>query len=73
MRAIKALDHNCIDKEELRHMPDGELARLGVRLLNRDYIVLQCTHCRETWSPQLDSNGKLAFRYWVCPGNCNGA
>jgi len=68
---MKVLDYTCVDKEDVRQMADTELARLGVRLLNRQETVLQCTTCMETWSPQLDSNGKLPFDYWVCPANCN--
>jgi len=65
------LDRTCTDKVDVRQMPDAELAQLGVRLINRLDVTLQCTACMETWSPQLDSNGKLAFDYWVCPANCN--
>ena len=68
---MRVLDRNCVDKESVRHMPDGDLARLGVRLLDKQDIILQCAACMETWSPQLDSNGKLPFDYWVCPANCN--
>jgi hypothetical protein len=60
-----------MDKEDVRHMADAELARLGVRLLNRQEFILQCTNCMETWSPQLDSNGKLPFTYSLCPAGCN--
>jgi hypothetical protein len=52
-------------------MPEEELAELGVRLVNRQDVVLECANCSETWSPQLDSNGKLPFDYWACPANCN--
>jgi hypothetical protein len=65
------LDHTCADKVDVRQMPDADLARLGVRLINRQDVTLQCTACMESWSPQLDSNGKLAFDYWMCPANCN--
>jgi hypothetical protein len=68
---MKVLDRTCVDKEDVRHMTDAELARLGVRLIDRQEINLQCKACGETWSPQLDSNGKLAFDYYVCPANCN--
>jgi hypothetical protein len=68
---MRVLDRNCMDKEDVRHMPEAELARLGVRLLDRQNVILQCTACMETWSPQLEANGKLAFDYWVCPANCN--
>jgi hypothetical protein len=68
---MSVLDRNCVDKEDVRHMADAELKRLGVRLLNKENIILQCTACMETWSPQLDSRGKLPFDYWLCPANCN--
>ena len=68
---MRVLDRPCTDKEDVRHMPEADLALLGVRLINRQDVTLQCTACMETWSPQLDSNGKLAFDYWACPANCN--
>ncbi len=68
---MKVLDHYRMDKEDVRQLPEKELARLGVRIVNRQDLVLQCTGCRETWSPQLDSSGKLPFGYWACPAGCN--
>jgi len=68
---MRVLDRNCVDKEDVRHMTDAELGRLGVRLINRQDIALECKVCRETWSPQLDASGKLPFDYYVCPANCN--
>jgi hypothetical protein len=68
---MRVMDRFCTDKEDVRKMADADLARLGIRLHNKQDLVLQCTTCGETWSPQLDSNGKLPFDYWVCPANCN--
>lgn len=68
---MRILDRICMDKEDVRHVSAAELARLGVRLVNRQEVTLQCTACSETWTPQLDANGKLPFDYWVCPANCN--
>ncbi|HXB67502.1 MAG TPA: hypothetical protein VNY05_04625 [Candidatus Acidoferrales bacterium] len=68
---MRVLDRSCTDKEDVRHMTDAELARMGVRLIDRQGVTLQCRGCMETWSPQLDFNGKLPFDYWVCPANCN--
>ena len=68
---MKTLDYSFLDKEDLRHLPEAEMERLGVRLLNRQEVVLQCRRCRESWAPQLESNGKLAFDFWVCPARCN--
>ena len=68
---MKTLARNRVDKEDVRHMPDGELDRLGVRLLNPAGIILQCLNCEETWSPQLDADGKLPFDAFLCPAGCN--
>jgi hypothetical protein len=68
---MRVLDRFCTDKEDVRHMSDAELNRLGIRLLDRQNIILQCANCLETWSPQLGANGKLPFDYWICPANCN--
>ena len=68
---MRVLDRTCVDKEDVRHLPEGELARMGIRLSDRQNVTLQCRTCGETWSPQLDANGKLAFDYHICPANCN--
>lgn len=68
---MKAVDRETIDKEDVRHMSEVQLARLGVRRLRSDDVILQCVTCGETWLPQLDSSGKLPFDYWYCPRKCN--
>lgn len=68
---MRLLKHNRIDKEDVRHMPEAELVRMGVRFLKRQEVVLQCASCMETWSPELDFSGKLPFDYWVCAAGCN--
>lgn len=68
---MRILERNRMDKEDVRHMSESELADMGVRLLKKDDFVLQCTVCDETWAPQLDADGKLPFDYWICPANCN--
>jgi hypothetical protein len=68
---MKVLPMNTLDKVDARRMSDVQLASMGVRLFNRDDLVLQCIACGETWTPQLDSGGKLPFDYWLCPAKCN--
>ena len=68
---MRATAHPAVDKQDLRHMPDSELANMGLRMHNREGLVLECAKCGETWTPQLDSAGKLPFDYWVCPARCN--
>jgi hypothetical protein len=70
---MRTIDRPAIDKQDLRSMNDAELSKLGVRMLNRKDLVLECAKCGETWVPQLDSSGKLPFDYWLCPAKCNAA
>jgi hypothetical protein len=70
---MRSSDRVGLDKQDVRHMTDSELSELGVRLVNRTDLVLKCGKCGETWAPQLDSDGKLPFDYWVCPTKCNAA
>jgi hypothetical protein len=68
---MKTLARNRVDKEDVRHMPEAELAALGVRLRKREDFVLECLKCGETWSPQLGDDGKLMFDAFLCPVGCN--
>jgi hypothetical protein len=67
---MKVLDR-VVDKEDVRHMGDEELTRLGVKILDKQAVTLQCLSCCHTWTPQLDYDGKLPFDYWLCPIRCN--
>lgn len=58
-------------QEDARYLSAGQLAKLGVRRLNRYGILLQCTTCRAVWSPRLRDDGTLPPRYWQCPDRCN--
>jgi hypothetical protein len=44
---------------------------LGIKLLNKHDLLLQCMDCSETWSPLLDKKGNLPEGYWICPNGCN--
>ncbi len=68
---MKAIERTAVDKEDVRHMTDGELAKMGVCIFNRADLILECNECGETWAPQLDAEGKLPFDYWICPAKCN--
>jgi hypothetical protein len=67
---MRVIDRAGIDKQDLRYM-SMELSELGVHIVNRTDLVLECSECGETWAPQLDSSGKLAFEFWLCPAKCN--
>ena len=68
---MRVLDRNLVDKEDVRHMSESHLAELGIRVLDKQALTLQCTSCGHKWDPQLDCDGKLPFDYWRCPANCN--
>lgn len=52
-------------------MTGEQLAELGVQILNRFDLQLQCKVCGMTWSPQLTADSKLPEGYWRCPNRCN--
>jgi hypothetical protein len=56
---------------EHRRFLSDELARRGVRLLNKYGLYLECVFCRQTWSPRLRANRTLLPRFWECPNRCN--
>lgn len=68
---MKLVDRESIDKVDVRHMTEDELALRGIRLINREEVILQCLNCEETWEPVLDFSGKLPPGYWHCPSGCN--
>ncbi|HBY61887.1 MAG TPA: hypothetical protein DEH78_18870 [Solibacterales bacterium] len=68
---MKALEHEISAKQDPRRMSGVQLARLGVQILNKYDLSLQCMSCGEVWSPPAGREGALATGYWVCPNKCN--
>ena len=57
---------------DFHHLLSGEkLAKLGVQILNRFDLELECMRCHEAWSPRRHPDGKLPHGYWKCPNRCN--
>ena len=48
-----------------------ELARVGVEVVAARPIRLRCQTCGGEWTPQVDADGRIASRYWVCRSGCN--
>ena len=69
--SMRVMHRASIDKQDLRHMGEPELSEWGVRLVDRQELILECSECGERWTPLLDSTGKLPFDYWLCPAKCN--
>ncbi len=68
---MRIVERVCIDRADLRMMTDMQLARLGLRMRDRPEAILECVECGHRWPPEIDSGGKLAYDYWVCPAGCN--
>ena len=68
---MRVLEHEPHAKEDSRLLSAVQLARLGVQILNKYDLSLQCMTCGEVWSPQRDPDGRLAPGFWQCPHKCN--
>jgi len=68
---MRVVDRSVVDKEDVRRMSEMQFKKLGVRLVDRNALTLECIGCGHTWTPELDSDGKLGFDYWLCPAQCN--
>jgi hypothetical protein len=66
MQANATTTHN-----QKRRILGPQMARLGVRLLNRYGRILQCETCQETWKPEASPDGSLPRGFWHCPNRCN--
>jgi hypothetical protein len=52
-------------------MAGEKLRELGVQMLNKFDLQLQCKTCGMIWSPQLSPEANLPEGYWRCPNRCN--
>jgi len=68
---MKLVEHDPAVADDPRRMSGVQLARLGVQILNKYDLMLQCMACGETWTPQPGPRGKLPYGYWHCPNKCN--
>jgi len=64
----RTIDEHVADP---RHLSGPQLARLGIQVLNKYDLLLQCMTCSETWTPKLQPDGTLPQGYWICPNKCN--
>ncbi len=54
-----------------RRLLGEQMAKLGVRLLNKYGWALQCEACEAAWRPQPAADGALPRGFWRCPNRCN--
>lgn len=60
-----------ISRDDKRRLVGAQMAKLGVRLLNKYGRSLQCEACEATWSPRPADDGSLRRGFWRCPNRCN--
>jgi hypothetical protein len=58
-------------RDDERRVLGAQMAKLGVRLLNKYGRVLECEACEATWPPRPAADGSLARGFWRCPNKCN--
>jgi hypothetical protein len=50
-----------------------ELEKVGIRILDKEEIKLECAKCGQVWFPMLlPGGGRLPRNYWKCPNGCLG-
>jgi len=50
-------------------MTAAELDSLGISIVDKRELILQCKGCGQTWTPELNADGKLSFDYWLWSQN----
>jgi len=61
----------AVEKVKAKFLSGTQLARLGVQILNKHDLLLQCMTCGEVWATRVEPDGSLPFGYWHCPNRCN--
>jgi len=49
----------------------AQLARVGVTIVRREPLTLQCQRCGAEWHVRRWPNGRLPQYYWRCQNGCN--
>ena len=56
---------------KVNRFSDSDMSKVGVKILDKDRITLECQECGQRWYPCLRKGGTLPRHYWHCPNNCN--
>jgi hypothetical protein len=54
-----------------RNITAYQLDNVGVEVIDRVALRLQCNSCGQVWSPNLQTGSRLPRRWWQCPNDCN--
>lgn len=60
-----------VSRDNERRVLGAQMAKLGVRLVNKYGRVLQCEICEATWRPHPNADGSFLRGFWRCPNKCN--
>ncbi len=55
----------------MARLTPGALAKRGIELTDPSRLRFRCLVCRHTWSPNIQTGGRLPRGWWRCPGDCN--
>jgi hypothetical protein len=59
------------DRQELRKLPPVQQARLGIKVLDGEDVLLSCVACGQTWRPDVSAAGTIDPFELICPRKCN--
>jgi len=59
-----------MEKMRPKRFTPGELEKVGVKILDKGQVTLECEKCGQVWSPNLLRGGRLPRNYWKCPNGC---
>jgi len=59
------------DTKTPKRFSEGELKKVGVKVIDKKTVRLECERCGQQWSPNLLSGGDFPRGYWKCPEGCN--
>jgi hypothetical protein len=54
-----------------RYLSEGQLSKVGVKVIDECKLVLSCCQCGMTWAAGVLPGGRLPPRYWHCTQGCN--
>ena len=60
-----------MQQEKPQRFNESQMDKVGIIVLDKDKILLQCKKCNQKWTPNLLSGGRLPKNYWHCIDGCN--
>jgi hypothetical protein len=54
-----------------KKVSNDELKKVGVKIISRHTVLLECESCGQRWAPNIQGEGRMPRGYWKCPNGCN--